>query len=417
MPRVRSNRFNESTRHIYQARYPMTHVYPKGCANEGKLHREHKAQELVVPQRIHECGHVCHGAHADYEGKRRQQSDRTSHFPHHAWGCCRCRAVEAHFGVSLGYGYPRHGVETDKLRIEQKVKGYWAKATRFRWGYVRRFGLQREQGQIPDSYLNAGLGLRSSYTDASAQLVVKSGLSTQALSYPIKNPKDWDEAETHHAWWTPAFYTSTSKGKDHAAALVSAYEKQRAESTVGAGYTLALPPDIYETRKAEFEWASHLGWHKGLARYALYVPLGYRRSRPEFTKGFDMLGIITGMPPSEFSRMCIYCRNAIKGIPDYLFWQARGYHKYAAMIMDRVEKAVIKQSKKDFHLDLPKHILPDHEAKLNTKRGNTMLFVGCADKQLLPYRLNKNITHETYHDIHQQDIDRWASTFREEGTG
>jgi hypothetical protein len=198
---------------------------------------------------------------------------------------------------------------------------------------------------------------------------------------------------------------------------VSAYEQQRSESVLGTGYTLAIPPDEYETQKAEFHWASHLGWHKGLARYALYVPLGWKTSRPTFAKGFDMLGIITGMHRSEFSKMCIYCRNAIKGIPDYLFWQARGYHKYAAMIMDRVEKEVIKQSKKDFHLDRPRHTIPDCEYTFNTKRGNTMPFVGCADTQLLPYRLNKNITHETYHDIHQQDIDRWASTFREEGTG
>ena len=420
MPRVHSQRFNESDKYLYHARYPMTHVYPKDHVHYGKLHREHKTQEIVVPQRIHECGHVCHGAHADYEGHRRHQS--TDHrAAHHKWGCCRCRAVEDHFKVSLGYGYPRHGIEFDKLREEQKIKGYWAKSTRFRWGYVKRFGLLREQGQIPDSYLNNGLGLRSSYTDASSQLVLKNGLSSQVFNYPLKNPKDWGEAETHHAPWNPAFYSTTASPPTTRAenyrALVKVYQKQRDESgDGGGGYTFAIPPDEYETQRVDFHFASHLGWHKGLARYALYVPLGYRRGRPEFTRGFDMLGIITGMPTTEFSKMCIHCRNAIKGIPDYLFWYARGYHRYAAMIMDRVEKEVIKQSKVDFQLE-DNSYLPDHERKFSTKRGNIMPFVGCADNQLLPDRLNKNITYDSYHDIHQQDIERWASIFREKGTG
>lgn len=415
MPRVKHLSYRDASddngpAYIYQNRYPMTKMWDKGSLNYGRLHPDHKLPELVVPHVIHECGHVCHAGHSQYEGRRRREARHFTGIDNPHFGCCRCRAVEDNFGVSIGRPYPRLGIEEDKLQAERKIKGYWAKATRFRWGFVKRFGTMRATGQVEDEYISNGLGLRSNRWDAHSSLVLKNGKSTQALLYPTPDPSDWQEAAEMTAMWNPSIYGDRTNAE-----LVEAYKEVR-ESNTGpkAGYSFAVLPDEYDKHTSTFKGATHLGWHKGLARFALQIPAGWRRGRPGYAKGFDMLGVITGLPPTDHVKMCVHCRNAIKGIPDYLFWVARGYTKYAAMLMDRIEKEVIKQSKQDFQLEEP-NILPAHEQTFNVKRGNVMPFVGCVDTRFIPDVLNKNYDYDRYHRVHQQDVQRWASLFREDG--
>lgn len=418
MPRVKSLRYADDAgpAYIYQNRYPMTKMWDKGARNYGRLHPDHKLPELVVPHVIHECGHVCHANHSTYTGRRRREAQHFTGIDNPHFGCCRCRAVEDNFGVSIGRPFPRLGIQEDKLQKERKIKGYWAKATRFRWGFVKRFGTERATGKVNNQYLSDGLGLRNSRWDAHQSLVIKNGKATQALKYPTPDPSDWEEASNVVSKWLSSVYEEGKSNRD----VVDAYKAIR-DSTESngahaweSGYNFAINPDDYDTHTSTFKPASHLGWHKGLARFALQIPAGWRRGRPSYGKGFDMLGVITGLPPTDYTKMCVHCRNAIKGIPDYLFWVARGYTKYAAMLMDRIEKEVIKQSKRDFQLEAP-NILPAHEQTFNVKRGNVMPFVGCVDTRFIPDVLNKNYDYDRYHRVHQQDVKRWASLFQEDG--